>query len=288
MGSYNVSCSVSGLSLNPGDPTVFFLLGKSKWQNKLNDGNVYGMKTTDYYTPVYFPIIGSYGDYGYIENVVNDLNWEQILNSTFYKECAERKDHFDPLSFINNDYKKYNDVVTGMYVHGDVYKDMVQNAYDEWGKKLKNYGFFDKIDIKEQINRLLLTMKKSAKEFGALIQALEKDQGEQLKWTLKSEQMLKIEQMIVGRKLPLINVMSERHPDLLDRILHWFVEGKAGLDYLEKSIGDLLIFDHSLFSVGRMYFPTITGYQFGNSYAVRRLSSVTNNIARNTIKRMNS
>lgn len=79
MGSFNVACSISGISLGPSDEVVFiplvikhYNLGKeySTWRVP----SQYIIYPDDFFSPLCLPIRGKYDDYGGIEEVVKDDN----------------------------------------------------------------------------------------------------------------------------------------------------------------------------------------------------------------------
>ena len=79
MGSFNVACSISGISLGPSDEVVFiplvikhYNLGKkySTWKVP----SQYIIYPDDFFSPLCLPIRGKYDDYGGIEEVIKDDN----------------------------------------------------------------------------------------------------------------------------------------------------------------------------------------------------------------------
>ena len=104
MGSYNVACSISNLSIRSGDKVAFFLLlparhpwgyGRSMGKDTYIDQTFpelraihrVGIKSNLLYTNCYFnplglPIFGEYDDYGGVEHIVDDKNTK--LLETFF------------------------------------------------------------------------------------------------------------------------------------------------------------------------------------------------------------
>lgn len=108
MGSFNVACSISNLSIGPGTPTVFIPLVPNNYADRLSkdDENYYqdlkdyfgkeyfdmepweikhrvGVQSTLIYSNCYFnpfslPIKGVYNDYGNLENIKKDANTKAI------------------------------------------------------------------------------------------------------------------------------------------------------------------------------------------------------------------
>lgn len=71
MGSFNVVCTASNLSINCGDEVVCFVLEKSPQY-------ISNFQCNGYFTPTTLPIEGEYNDYGVIENIKRDWNVELI------------------------------------------------------------------------------------------------------------------------------------------------------------------------------------------------------------------
>jgi len=74
MGSYNVACSVSNISIRSGDPVAFIPLEVAKYPYKIGDGNHTLIYSNCFYAPATLPIFGEYDDYGGVENIIRDKN----------------------------------------------------------------------------------------------------------------------------------------------------------------------------------------------------------------------
>jgi hypothetical protein len=84
MGSFNVACSVSNISIDVGDPIIFIPLLP---HNVYDKDKIHRVGTQNlliysncYFNPFCLPIKGIYGDYGYVEDVVKDANTDAIEN----------------------------------------------------------------------------------------------------------------------------------------------------------------------------------------------------------------
>lgn len=80
MGSFNVACSISNLSIDCGVETVYLPIFPSRY-NKVDMGvGVQSMLTYPYcyFSPLTFPIKGEYNDYGNVEELQKDVNTEHI------------------------------------------------------------------------------------------------------------------------------------------------------------------------------------------------------------------
>jgi len=79
MGSFNVACSISNISLGPSDEIVFIPLVIKHYNlgNKYSTWKVpsqYIIYPDDFFAPLCLPIRGKYDDYGGIEEVIKDDN----------------------------------------------------------------------------------------------------------------------------------------------------------------------------------------------------------------------
>lgn len=77
MGSFNVGCGISNLSINEGDKMGFVILKKSSplERDSVNMGH---HNNLDYFMPVLPPVFGVYGDYGGMENIERSVTVEII------------------------------------------------------------------------------------------------------------------------------------------------------------------------------------------------------------------
>jgi hypothetical protein len=163
MGSFNVACSVSSLSINSGEDVFFLPL----LPNNSRDGKHEVHPTSSliyadcYFTPFCLPIQGVYNDYGSIEQIVKDDNTQAIENyfgisiEEFIEEVT-----VDGQSLDLDDARKQKMMaeMSGMFIHGHVYKELVHfhltnegHSLQEYvtGRALSMFGFEKKQDLKE-------------------------------------------------------------------------------------------------------------------------------------------
>ena len=91
MGSFNVSCSVSHITIHEGERTFLFPLlpNINKYEIQeghpddgtliINPASQY-IHPDEYYIPFCFPIEGKYDDYGSLEDIVENENTKAIEN----------------------------------------------------------------------------------------------------------------------------------------------------------------------------------------------------------------
>lgn len=132
MGSFNVGCAISNLSIDPGDKIGFMIMGKPKvyltHYPPKRDRSFYTY-ANDLYKPFLAPIFGEYGDYGRIENIVPSVT-TRLIESIFSK----------PIEVIMN--------IVG-------YDDGV---YDDNGGIFEHYFIGDTEDLDMDVEKALLTL----------------------------------------------------------------------------------------------------------------------------------
>jgi len=127
MGSYDVACSASRLTIHPGDPVAYIALEPSKYRYKIDAENNILIYPWCYYTPLGLPIMGEYYDYGYIDEIQENEATKALCE---YLDCD-----VDKIVGANGDLP-----CVGMFVHRRIYDALVNESYDEWGgRKEKTY-----------------------------------------------------------------------------------------------------------------------------------------------------
>jgi hypothetical protein len=125
MGSFNVSCGVSRISIHHTAPIVLVpLITNPTYEERLLEGpNIISNDgPCAIKTPFTLPIQGFYNDYGGIERIKKDVNTEAIENyfgvsiESFVEEITSPRKR-NPKSKLPKD-------ITGMFVHGQVYKEL--------------------------------------------------------------------------------------------------------------------------------------------------------------------
>lgn len=112
MGSFNVGCGISNLSINEGDEIGFVILGKN--ENKETHGQSYYNYATDLYQAFLAPVYGKYDDYGNITDVEPSLTTEVIENmfhrpvETVLNCISSQHDIYDPQGQIFQQYSNPN------------------------------------------------------------------------------------------------------------------------------------------------------------------------------------
>ena len=116
MGSFNIGCGMSNLSINGGDKVGFTILGKALDYQRMSrysfpDTHTFRVYTTDDYRPFLPPVYGVYDDYGRI----SDLE-ESVTTSVI--EAIFRRPALDVINAIGSDRNLYSsaDEITELYI----------------------------------------------------------------------------------------------------------------------------------------------------------------------------
>jgi hypothetical protein len=142
MGSYNVSCGVSRISIHPGDRICLIPLvpnrGEKLVQELINTSYIVsndGPKAL--FSPFTLPIFGVYGDYGRIEEIERTKHVEAIEK---YFEC-DIQDFANAITCgSGKKTDKLPSKIAGMFVLRDVYEELVKNEMNEYEEKTTAYN----------------------------------------------------------------------------------------------------------------------------------------------------
>lgn len=116
MGSFNVSCSMSNLSINAGDKALFFILIPNMRKSEIFKGMHHLepesmlLHTNDYFNLFSFPIEGIYNDYGMIEDIIETENTKMIEHffnapiSIILETILEKRSWYETFSPIRKHY----------------------------------------------------------------------------------------------------------------------------------------------------------------------------------------
>ena len=168
MGSYNVSCGISRISLSPGMKATLFLL-KAREESDILDRGAYLVSNEGpmlNYEPVAFPIHGKYDDYGRIGDIEYDENVMQL--EKFYGESIEKicgracygdnndDDEADEAGDGNGKQESKNKFpapVAAMFVCREIYDEFSKSSLSEYGEKENafNGGYNVSLFILEQL-----------------------------------------------------------------------------------------------------------------------------------------
>ena len=304
MGSFNVVCSVSNISISAGTPIVFIPLEISKYPYKIGDGNHMLINGHCFYAPVTMPIFGKYDDYGGIEDIIRDENIE-IVEAYFKKTLKNIRDVSD----------LEKPVSSGIFIHREIFDCMVRNMQkDEFGddipqraKKISDlFNYIEEIRKAKNKCAIYKTMEESDKDwhkpysrFGSIDKPIFTNFDRLFKTKYGG---LVGNQREMFTQPPFMHQNTKPNLKLLRRLVRskgYFAKLENNMfgvysvfkfrDYktfnkiyqpvlqsydptkqdegLFTAFIDFAVFEDSLYAVNNFYFPGMNGYQCGHKYA---------------------
>lgn len=253
MGSFNVACSISGISLNSGEKIVFIPLEAAKYShNRTADGSCFLLYPNCFYVPASFPLIGEYGDYGYIEKIETTAAVEFI--SKWYEVEPEHL-------CISKDNAPKN-IISGMYIIKEAYDLMINDGVDEEGMKS------DFAPNRKHVERTLREFVKQYLDIDEIfVESGKLDVAESFK------------------RLQIGNLPFFREHITMQKVFERIMD-EGTIDKLFEDLVSMAMFEYSMYDLNKFYFPAMNGSQFGNPYMVRRLANVTKSALKRILKNL--
>lgn len=252
MGSFNVTCSISHISIGSGDPIVYIPLEESKFPTaKIGDNNLYLLYCHAFYSPACFPLKGEYDDYGGVEHIEKDEalqfaeDWYKLPIDTIWETRDNIQGH-------------PKNITAGMFIHREVYEMLLNTQIDELGRK--KFGQF------WLRNKLSLSYNYDAACEEVIKQKIQYDRDNYPK-------------DLYGATLNHPFQFRESHT-MHEMAYHCLLH-----KIMKDSLIDLTLLQDGMFAVNTIYFPAMNGYQFGNHYMSKKLYQIANRIVTQKIKR---
>jgi hypothetical protein len=240
MGSFNVACTVSNLSINCYDEIIYIPL-QSNNHYKIGDGNNMLIYENCFYDPVTLPIYGLYDDYGCIGEIVRDHNVFTIEN--YFKKSIEQI--CDPIEY------RTDPINSGMFVLKSIYDILVQNMVDDFNKPIK-----------------LNSIKKNYKKF-------KKDLNHNAKLFYSYPNTPAFSEIINTFTDYHVQFFPFRDYKTFMKV-YW---QQIYFGNLKKEMIKFRNFCMGLHATNNFFFPAMNGYQFGNKYMshilARKIHSIT-------------
>jgi hypothetical protein len=248
MGSFDVACSISRITINPGDPVAYFPLKLYDYAYDPRAANNTLIYTWCYYEPATLPIFGKYYDYGYIDQIEKDSSTKAI------------EKHFEcPIETVVG---AQGDIpCPGMFVHRDIYQAMIDNQVDEWGRPEAT---------REKLYERYDTYRKAAKALRAIPKQKKGDE-----WSRRFDDTMekyRAKEAIANIGFREFETFMKIYTPLINR------------GWLRTQMADLMCFLRSMNAVNAHFFPAACGYQCGNHYGNRIIQEKTMEILNNKIK----
>lgn len=267
MGSFNVACSISNISIDSGDPIVLIPLELAQFPSQIGDKNLYLIYSHCFYAPAAFPFKGFYDDYGGIEDI--EMNESFLFNCQWYKKDIQNPESINQI-WDCREGESPDNIVSGMFVHREIYDLLIEKQIGEFGDQ-----------------RWISSRKKLGETFDDLVTEV-RDCKEKYAKTFESIKSLDI--LPVHERPDYTFGLSHdlQYSGLRFRNYKTFklmVKECLETDQLKESIVEMYNFEAGMYFVNTFYFPGMNGLQCGNHYMSRRLYQKSLDIVREKIKR---
>jgi hypothetical protein len=143
MGSWDGTCALTNLPIKAGTEVVLFILEKHSY-NEVDEVGGGCVHADALYTPIPFPIIGEYDDYGTLEDIKTDLSLlnaymetkHKIEHGSDYIRDIERGEHAGLASVmvikeIYDQMIAHNSTKSDYFAKGQTVKDMFDELIDK-------------------------------------------------------------------------------------------------------------------------------------------------------------
>ncbi len=239
MGSSNVACSVSRISLCPGMPVAYIPLkpyrfGPSPTQFRQTE-EPYNLLIYPWalFEPLTLPIFGEYADYGQIDEIERNENVKHI--EKYFKQSIDTITGTKQVSL-------HKIFCHGMFVHRDIYQHMIDNRMDEWGN---TEGAF--VTNRSYLNKEYTKLRKIL---------IAKTTGSKL-----DKSMAALDQISRG------GIFQFRDEESMAELYH----SEILKGHLKKDLVDFILFEISMNYANVHFAPAMNGYQCGNPYGNKSL-----------------
>ncbi len=254
MGSFDVACSVSRITINGGDPVAYMPLKLYKYAYDPEAKNNTLIYSWCYYEPVCLPIFGEYFDYGFINQIEKNASTKAI------------EKHFDcPIETVVG--ANGHLPCPGMFVHRDIYQIMVDTQISESGNTDPAKSL---IVNREEIDKSYDKFRNAMIE---LVNIPKQKKGED--WDMRfSDSTAK-------------HKLFEAESDFPYREFKTFMKIYRPLikrGWFKKEITDFLLFISGMNYANVHFFPAANGYQLGNHYGNRVVHQKALDILNDKIK----
>jgi hypothetical protein len=250
MGSFNVACSISNISIGAGDPVAYIPLENARYRYHIGDGNDMLIYMHCFYAPVTLPIFGEYDDYGGVECIEINRNTkiiEEFFGITIDKVIDTKRDNYE-----------VGTISSGMFVHRKIYDIMVKKCSiaNEWGG-ISSPIFAEPrndpmMSLTNDLERYLKEVEKNIKLFGDCNTILGRDKERH-----KDNYFL----------TSISSIFGFREYDIFNDIY----QQKMREGELKDEIIEFVLFESGMGATNNFYFPAMNGYQCGNKYASKIL-----------------
>lgn len=261
MGSFNVACSVSGISISSSDEIIYFPLEKNIYSHEFVSKN-FLIYPWCYYSPITLPIIGFYDDYGGIEIKENDhikflnkefgYNINNLIDNDGFDEMKPKPNNLNDILF---DYKK---IKSGMFILKEIYDLMTNFTIGEYGEYHNFYEYLnDEYNIYQEAIKYTDKMMESCDQ--------------------KTKDIFQYHPIIKDNKWSSFELSY--HETMRKIYFDCFRIGQFKEEFIK-----FRTFEWSMLSMNKFYSPAMNGEQCGNHYAEKLLLEKSLEIVNKKIK----
>jgi len=236
MGSFDVACSMSRITINPGDPVAYMPLKLYDFAYDPRAANNTLIYQWCYYEPVCLPIMGEYFDYGFIDSIEKNSSTKAV-----------EKHYKCPIEVVVGAQGQLP--CPGMFVHREIYQTMVDSQVDQWGREEKD----DKEpSTREQFYKQYDAAKAAMKTFRDIPKRKKNEE-----WSMEFDDTIANYEVENATRL-----IGFREFETFMKIYTPFISR----GWMRKEMGDFLCFIRSMGTINAHFFPAANGYQWGNHY----------------------
>lgn len=251
MGSFNVSCCISKISIHDGEPVVYIPLELSKiYENRMGYGQRDLLFPWAYFRPITLPIIGQYDGSGSIEKIETNLNIRLI------------EDFFDATILDIVDMDTQPDCVqAGCFIHKEIYDMCISSPIiTNFGKELT--------DIRSTYSEAYERVRSGMDEHGTFYEKALKINLQRLPENERKMVMDALMKTYQGNNP--FNFYTENRDNVSRVFADIYVPAiKKGL--LKEELIDFRLLEDSMWVLSAQYGPVPCGDQNGNDYMSRLL-----------------
>ena len=257
MGSYNVACGISGLTIDCGEACGYIPLEVKKYP-MLTKGNDTLIGCESIYSPATMPIWGEYFDYGYMDI---DEKENHPLNLKICRKILGVDDE------ISIHHIKNKSVETGMFILKSIYDGLIgDNLLCDYNGKVESYDIWGSVAPPVDDSWRLPKVKKRHEEW---VESGYEDVPYDASEHTSAARMTLVSNLVWWR----------------DYGPNWFAAYFKFSKDLKKELDRFNDFNTAFYSVNGLYFPTHNGPQHGNHYMQKRLNKMVKKVIKTKLEK---
>lgn len=265
MGSFNVSCVLSNLSIRHGDPCYYIPLIADKWSNGViprDSGICSNEGSQALFQPVFLSIFGKYDDYGSIEDIAKNSNTEaieRILGVSIHNFMDKPTNFEIPVSSLSVEKSGIEKVVKEQPLYGCfVHKFAYDIAFKYVTKNKKRFYYRDVPKGKNIFDETIDKMR----EIYEQEETLEKEIKECEKGAESKDVLNAVKRVSALLKFARVSPMTDSSH--FQFLAQYKDEIKANDPCIRKLMNEMYCLIQFMFANCRLFMPTVQGPQEGD------------------------